>query len=203
MKVTADMLKDYVFGELAGPELRAVERAIREDAGLREEYERLRMTETALFTVREEELPRRIAFVSDKVFEPKWYHAFWNAGPRLGFAGAAMLAGALVFHAVWQPAAVTQTDVPVAAVTAHAGMSKAEMDRRVSERVEAELGRLLPAAIEKLDAQHKMQMASAVREVETRGARQRQEELEVLQANFSLWQQKMSKLYMAAYRSEQ
>lgn len=197
MKVTADMLKDYFFGELAAPERRAVEEAIREDAGLREEYERLQVTETALFALREEEMPRRIAFVSDKVFEPKWYHAFWHSGPRLGFAGAAMLAGALVFNAVWQPAAQTGPAAPVASV------SQAEIDRRVTERVEAEMARLLPAAIERLDTQHKVQMAAAVREVETRNARQRQEDLEVLQANFSLWQQKMSKMYMAAYRSEQ
>jgi anti-sigma-K factor RskA len=198
MKVTADMLKDYVFGELAGPEKRAVEQAIREDAGLREEYERLRVTETALFSVREEEMPRRIAFVSDKVFAPKWYHAIWNAGPRLGFAGAALVAGALVFHAVWRPVERVETPVTVAAQ-----MSQAEIDKRVSERVAAEMARLLPAAVERLDSEHKVQMAAAVREVEKRSARERQEELELLQANFSLWQQKMSKMYMAAYRSEQ
>ena len=36
-------------------------------------WPRVRLTLDALSTLREEEVPRRIAFVSDKVFEPRWW----------------------------------------------------------------------------------------------------------------------------------
>ena len=57
-------------------------------------------TRSAVLCMREEELPRRIAFVSDKVFEPRWWQKFFASGPQLGFASAAMLAVAIVFHAM-------------------------------------------------------------------------------------------------------
>ena len=66
--------------------------------------DRLRVTQTALFSLRDEEIPQRIAFVSDKVFEPspwrRWLSAFWGSSARLGFASAAMLSTALVVSAL-------------------------------------------------------------------------------------------------------
>ena len=56
--------------------------------------------QTALFSLREEEIPQRIGFVSDQIFEPSpWrrgWAAFWGSAARLGFASAAMLSVALV-----------------------------------------------------------------------------------------------------------
>jgi len=58
----------------------------------------------SLFTLREEEIPQRIAFVSDKIFEPspvrRWFSAFWGSAGRLGFASAAMLSAALIFSSL-------------------------------------------------------------------------------------------------------
>ena len=53
----------------------------------REELDRLRLTEAALFALRDEEIPQRIAFVSDKIFEPSPARR-WMAG-ILGLRGAA------------------------------------------------------------------------------------------------------------------
>ena len=55
----------------------------------REELATLRLTLDALSTLREEEIPRRIAFVSDKVFEPRWWQASFL---RPSFAGACVIA---------------------------------------------------------------------------------------------------------------
>jgi hypothetical protein len=59
-----------------------------------EERERLANTVAALQAVPDEEPPRRIAFVSDKVFEPKW----WQKFPAWGFASACALAAAILAH---------------------------------------------------------------------------------------------------------
>lgn len=91
-------LKDYFFDELKSAERQAVEAHASACPACREELTALQATRAALLSVAEEEPPRRIAFVSDKVFEPRWWQVLWNSGPKLGFAGAAMLSAAIVVH---------------------------------------------------------------------------------------------------------
>lgn len=184
MKVTPDQLKDYVFGELNAAERREVESALHADAALREEYARLQVTQTALFSVREEEMPRRIAFVSDPVFEPKWWQRWLSAGPQLGFASAALVAGAIVFHAVHQP-------VPVAAPVAQQ-FDQAAFERRIAEGV----ARALPAALEQAEARHKTQLASVMQEAESKFRRVRDEEARALEAAYNYEQEKKKVDYL-------
>jgi len=95
-------LRDYFLKELPEPEGKQVEVHMKTCAACREELERLRLTEAALVSLRDEEIPQRLAFVSDKIFEPSpWrrgWAAFWNSGARLGFASATMLSAALVVY---------------------------------------------------------------------------------------------------------
>ena len=103
-------LKDYFFEELDGPERQQVEAHVTTCRGCREELNRLRLTGTTLLSLREEEIPRRIAFVSDQIFEPspwrRWWSGFWNTPARLGFGSAALLSAALVVFALARPAPV-------------------------------------------------------------------------------------------------
>jgi anti-sigma factor RsiW len=101
-------LRDYFLKELTDPQQRQVEDHVTTCSSCFEEMEQLRLTEAALFSLRDEELPQRIAFVSDKIFEPspvrRWWTAFWASGARLGFAGAAMLSAAILVSAMTRPA---------------------------------------------------------------------------------------------------
>jgi hypothetical protein len=101
-------LRDYHYKELAEPQRRQVEVHVKTCGPCREELDRLQLTESALFTLREEEIPQRIAFVSDPIFEPspvrRWISDFWGSAARLGFASAAMLSAALVVFATYRPA---------------------------------------------------------------------------------------------------
>ena len=103
-------LKDYFFEDLAGAERKAVEAHVAQCRACREELQRLRLTGTTLLSLREEEIPRRIAFVSDPVFEPspwrRWWSGFWNTPARLGFGSAALVSAALVVFALVRPAPV-------------------------------------------------------------------------------------------------
>lgn len=65
-----------------------------------DELATLRLTLDTLSTLREEEMPRRIAFVSDKVFEPRWWQSFL----RPSFAAACVIAAAILVHAFVRPA---------------------------------------------------------------------------------------------------
>src|SRR5436309_9077696 len=101
-------LRDYFLKELADPQRRQVEAHMKTCEPCREELDRLQLTESALFTLREEEIPQRIAFVSDPIFEPspvrRFFSDFWGSAARLGFASAAMLSAALVVFALYKPA---------------------------------------------------------------------------------------------------
>ena len=83
-------LHDYLFDELGPEERAAVEERLRTSPEAREEFERLKMTRQSLLALADEEVPRRVAFVSDKVFEPspwlRWWRAAWEGAPRFGLA---------------------------------------------------------------------------------------------------------------------
>lgn len=154
-------LRDYFLKELTDPQQLQVESHVRSCASCFEEMERLRLTEAALFSLRDEELPQRIAFVSDKIFEPspirRWWSAFWESGARLGFAGAAMLSAAILVSAMTRPAPapVIVTAPPAVAVQT---VSNAEMQVRIDTAV--------AQAVAGIEARHAAQTRQITAELE-------------------------------------
>ena len=71
-------LKDYFLQELTDPQRHQVEAHVRTCALCHEEMDRLQMTQAALLSLRDEEIPQRIAFVSDKIFEPSPLRRWWS-----------------------------------------------------------------------------------------------------------------------------
>ena len=92
--------KAYALDEMERPVRREADAHAAACAECSEELAAVRMTLNALSTLRDEEIPRRIAFVSDKVFEPRWWQRFWN--PNL--AAACVIAAAILVHAFARPA---------------------------------------------------------------------------------------------------
>lgn len=127
-------VRDYFFGE--APELSG---HVANCAACTAELDQLRAMRTTMLTVRDEEPPQRIGFVSDKIFEPsplrRFFSSFWTSGARLGFASAAMLSCALlVYSARMQP--TTQTDVN-AVVAKAVKTALAEQDQKTRQLLEA------------------------------------------------------------------
>lgn len=164
-------LRDYFLKELPDSEQRQVEAHVRKCQPCREELDRLRLTEAALFALREEEIPQRIAFVSDQVFEPspwrRWWAALWGSTARLAFASAAMLSIAILVSAlrpVGQIALVpsapqvvkaisdteiqTRIDTAVAKAVAQVDARQTEKTKQLMVDLESSRQRLLLAADE-------------------------------------------------------
>ena len=102
--------KAYLLGELNPEVSRQAEAHLAACSNCHEEVATLRLTLDTLSTLREEEVPRRIAFVSDKVFEPRWWQRVFSPT----FAAGALVAAAILIHGSLRPgqaqvdAAVTQ-----------------------------------------------------------------------------------------------
>ena len=122
--------KAYALGELDRPARRNAESHAAVCANCREELATLRLTLDSLSTLREEEIPKRIAFVSDKVFEPRW----WQRVLSPNFAAACVIAGAILVHAFAHPAtspALVQTQIDAAV-----NKAVAEVEARHAQQTE-------------------------------------------------------------------
>jgi len=175
-------LRDYYLKELTDPQQRQVEAHVKDCPACREELQQLRLTQAALFSLRDEEIPQRIAFVSDPVFEPstarRWWTAFWGSSGRLGFASAAMLSAALLFSAL------ARTSAPARV----AGLSPAEIDQRIQQAVyasemrqTAKTTQLVHDLAQRADSEHNLRL---VAESEAEYAKKQTYALELKQGEY-------------------
>jgi hypothetical protein len=143
--------KAYLLGELGPEDRREHEECAVACPACREELATLRVTLDALTTLREEEIPRRIAFVSDKVFEPRWWQSFL----RPSFAAGAVIAAAILVHAfVRPPAALLQPRMDTAAIEARI---TSEISRRVEAQMTAAMNTAVDTAVTRAVAETKKQ----------------------------------------------
>jgi anti-sigma factor RsiW len=101
--------KAYVMRELDRDASHEAEAHLATCSNCHEEVATLRLTLDSLSTLREEEVPRRIAFVSDKVFEPRWWQRVFSPT----FAAGALVAAAILIHGSLRPGQA-QVDAAVA-----------------------------------------------------------------------------------------
>ncbi len=105
-------LRDYFLKELSDPETKQVENHTRTCSACREELERLRVTQQALLSLGDEEIPQRLAFVSDRVFDPSPWQRVWSAiagsRARLGYASAMALSLLLLAFTMVRQATLEQ-----------------------------------------------------------------------------------------------
>jgi len=170
MKCSPFDLRDYFLKELPTPQAAQVEEHIQSCSECREEFDRLRLTEVALFTLRDEEIPQRIAFVSDKIFEPslvrRWFSAFWGSSGRLGFASAAILSTAIVFSSVNKnPAPAPVPDRAAIQPIVAPGPSAEEIQARIDKAVAAAVDKAVTESRETTrliaDLRHENELANA------------------------------------------
>ena len=183
---STDALKDYYFGEADRSEREATAAHLAACGSCRAELERLRATHTALGAVRDEELPRRIAFVSDKVFEPRWWQRVLAWGPQLGAVPAAALVMlALAGYAWLRPAAQPVAD-------------RAAVEARVAAEVERRVGAAVAQAVNQIESRQGARIAEAVAAAEQRIEFDRRAEQAVMEKNFEYMQKQLNRMYLAS-----
>ncbi len=181
-------LKDYILGELSETEREQVLAHAQSCPACREELERLRVTHAALRALPEEEMPRRIGFVSDPIFErTSWWRWLWQSGPRLAFASAAMLTFGLVFHAAYRPPAV-----------AVAAQTTAAIEARISEEVSKRVGHAVQTAVAESEARQAQKAQALVTAAQKDFEQQRQADRAAVAETLSYIQKKFNQLYVSA-----
>jgi anti-sigma factor RsiW len=188
-------LRDYFLKELPDAEARQVESHVKGCPGCQEELQQLRLTEAALLTLRDEELPQRIAFVSDKVFEPsplrRWLAAFWGSTARLGFASAAMLSVALIVSALLRPA---PAPAPQAVAQVQTRIAPVQMDAEISRHVKD----AVVAAVAESEARQAGRTAQLLAAAEKRYEVDRQGLLLAMDEQYQVMRNRMNRLIIAA-----
>jgi anti-sigma factor RsiW len=182
-------LKGYVLKELPRAEARATELHAAGCNACREELERLSLTFTALRAVPEEEMPRRIAFVSDKVFEPKWWQAWLNSGPRMAFVSSLVLAAAILAHGVIRPVEVAG---PAPA------LDTAVIEARVNREVALRLDHAVKQAVTESEARQAEKIRTVVAAAEKRFEFERQADRVQVEEAFNVVRKQMTRWYMAS-----
>jgi anti-sigma factor RsiW len=171
-------LKAYVVGEATRQERGVVEDHVRGCQSCREELDRLNLTRSALATLEDEEIPRRIAFVSDRVFEPRWWQTIWRSGPVMGFASAALLAAAILAHGFARPPVV----------------DAAQIEKRIESQVDARV----QAAVNEAQAKQSADFAKVLNATEHRFETQRQEDLATVQQAAEYYQKQLARMEVAS-----
>jgi len=181
-------LKAYFLGELAAREKSAVDEHVRACEGCREELDRLGLTQTALMSLQDEEIPQRIAFVSDKVFEPRWWQTIWRSGPVMGFASAALVAAAIVVHAFAGTAAPRPVTVAV---------DTKQIEQVVDRQVNARLDAAVTKAVADNQERQSREFAKVLATVENRYEAKRRQDLAMVQQAATYYEKQMSRMQVA------
>jgi len=138
--------KAYMLGEMDANARQEAEGHAAACSDCQDELAQLRVTLDTMATLRDEELPRRIAFVSDKVFEPRWYQKMFL---RPSFAAAALIAAAILVHAFMRPAALPSS----ATAQVDTRAIEARVTAQVTERLESEMATAVNTAVTKAVAE--------------------------------------------------
>jgi hypothetical protein len=182
-------LKAYAVEELPKNERGVVEDHVRGCQSCREELERLNLTKSALVSLEDEEIPRRIAFVSDRVFEPRWWQRMWHSGPAMGFASAALLAAAIVAHGFARP---------FAQMAAAPAVDAAGIEQRVEAQVNERMNAAVVKAVSEAQARQSAEFAKVLTTTEHRFEAQREADMaSFLQAD-EYRQKQMARLEVAS-----
>jgi anti-sigma factor RsiW len=187
-------LRDYFFGELPEQDRRQVELHSKSCVTCREELARMQSTQAALLAIADEEIPQRIGFISDRVYEPsrliRWWQSFWGSAPRLGFASAAMLSVAIIVSATHRPVPASQA--PVASVDVV--KLQADVSRQIHEAVEK--------AVADSDARHEERTAKLLAAAAQRFDERRRADMEAVSQNFAIMEKYARRDYRAAMFSD-
>lgn len=154
------------------------------------EAERLEHALTALRSLPDEELPRRLAFVSDKVFEQPWWRR-WLSPPAWGMAA---VAASVLAHGVLTGPMLATPAPPLAKVEA----VKPDSEKADIAAMEAVYERRFAELVRRNSLESEARVQAAVTAAERRLELQHRAALVTLEENYSLLRKQMNRMVLAS-----
>jgi anti-sigma factor RsiW len=199
-------LKAYFLGESSPFEKRDLEAHVGSCMACRLEFDRLGVTRAALLAIPEEEPPRRIAFVSDPVFEPSGWRRFWNHFNPVALLASTALAAVVAF-------AVVRTQMPepfvgniqeavvvnkIGEIQETASSINQDFEERVSREVTLRLKDSLQEAVYASERRQQERTAEIVKAVEDRLILEHREQMLIMEASLEMLNKRVNTSYRAA-----
>lgn len=128
----------YALGEMDAASRRQAETHASTCSNCRHELASTRLTLDALSVLHDVDPPRCIAFVSDKVFEPRLWQRWAESFRTPSFAGALLIALAILVHAFVHPAAVDQKQIQTIVASAVADAQQHYQEQLLADYEEAQ-----------------------------------------------------------------
>ena len=155
-------LKAYALGEASASERKSVESHAASCIPCRTELESLGTLQTAMMSWADEEPPRRIAFVSDKIFEPTLWQRWIATLNPVNLLSSAALAGVVAFAMAraGAPSIAANQQATAPAVISTASAPVEDVDARIAAAVKV--------ALAESDAQHKQETVEVLKAAERR-----------------------------------
>ncbi len=187
MKCSSIDLKAYLLDESPGDERLAAEEHLASCEACAQEFDRLQAVHMALLQLPEEDVPRRTVLVDRASQAPRSGWAFWRFSPAWVFASAAVLAAAIVVHAVTRPSPV-----------APAAVDTARIEALLEEKFSARLEEAVSRAVAESERRQAERSAQLVAEAEKRFQLERQEDRLAFQESFEVLRKRTNVLFSAS-----
>jgi anti-sigma factor RsiW len=192
-------LRAYAVGEIEADRQPELEQHVAVCGDCALELDRLRLTTAALRTLPDREVPQRIAFVSDKVFEPspvsRWFAGFWNSGARLGFASACVLAAALVVFAYHRPADRS----PAVVQTANTDFSKqVDVSKQINDAVAKAIAQVRTEDARMVQQTAEQMTKAAIESANLKYEKEYQARMVAVEESFTVLQKRLSSSLIAS-----
>jgi len=188
--------KAYALDELDPVARRQAEIHAAACAECHEEIASLRLTLNALSNLREEEIPRRIAFVSDKVFEPRWWQGLLRPSFAASFSAADLIAAAILVHGFIRPMAPVPAPIDTAVLQRQ---MEQQIEKQVAARVRGDVAQQINEAVTKAVAQaeqrEEQKTAALLAATEKRYTEQRRADFATAAANYDMLSKQLTKMY--------
>ena len=153
-------VRDLQFGELTGAEQLRIREHLRLCDDCRLEAERLNLVVAMMKDVPAEEPPTHIRFVSDKVFEPRWWQRWFGLDRRFWGWQAAFSLPLWVMVAILSSRAIPghapASPGPGASESAHSGqqISQEQISAQVQKLVEQRVAAAVAKAVAEVETRH-------------------------------------------------
>ena len=193
-----ETVRDYAFDELPKSERPALEAHLVACDDCAAELRQLRLTTAALASLPDQEPPRRIAFVSDKVFEPSWINRLWRATGWQGLAATGALAIAL--FAVM----TNRTAQPIAAPASVASIQNTSASAMSEQQIRAAITQAVNDAVANTRIQDSEFLKAALADADKRHEKEHQALMVAMEENLTVMQKRLGTYTtLAAYEGAQ